>query len=225
MSDLPAPERAQHENHRDQQEGEQEQADYRAVGDVPRQYADLESERSEDLRVVDRATFGQEVDYAQVGEGEHSAEDQRDHHDRRDDGQDDLVIPPPEARAVDGCGVEHVLRHRSEPGYEDHHPEREQPPGMHDGYGDHREVLLAEPLRRMFGAYQPDRDQRPVDHAVERIEHPLPGERGQRHRHRPRQHHERAGEVAAGELLHQQHGGELAEQQADDLGADGEYEG
>ena len=39
MSDLPAPERAQ-QNHRDQQEGEQEQADYRAVGNVPRQYAD-----------------------------------------------------------------------------------------------------------------------------------------------------------------------------------------
>jgi len=104
MSDLPAPERTQHENHRDQQEGEQEQADHRAVGDVPRQYADLEGERSEDLRGVDRATFGQEVDHAQVGEGEHGAEDQRDHHDRRDDGQDDLVIPPPEARISERAG-------------------------------------------------------------------------------------------------------------------------
>src|SRR5262249_4427015 len=98
------------------------------------------------MRTVDGTALGEQIDDAEISECELVAKAPRDQVDRRDDRQDYLVIPPPEARAVDGCRIEHVLRHRSEPGYEDHHPEREQPPSMDDGDGDHRQILLAQPL-------------------------------------------------------------------------------
>ena len=95
---------------------------------------------------------------------------------------------------------------------------------MHHSDGDHRQILLAQPLPAARGIHQAYGDERPVDHAVERIEHPQPGQRCERHRHRPRQHDERAGNSTAWEFLHQQHGGKFAEQESDDLGSDGEDE-
>jgi hypothetical protein len=65
----------------------------------------------------------------------------------------------------------------------------------------------------------------PVDDAVERIEHPLPGDGGERDRHRPRQYDQRPDEFTAGKRAQQQQRAELAEHEAEELRSEGEDEG
>ena len=69
------------------------------------------------------------------------------------------------------------------------------------------------------------RNQCPVDHAVERIEHPLPGDGGERDRHRERQNDQRPHDLAAGERPQQQEGAELSEHEAEQLRSEREDEG
>src|SRR5205823_5202212 len=103
--------------------------DCSAVGDVARQDTDLEGQRSQYVRAVDGTSLGEEIDDAEIGKCEHGAKDHGDHDDRRDDGENDLVVAPPEAGAINGCGVEHVVRYRGKSGEENNHYERKQAPG------------------------------------------------------------------------------------------------
>ena len=80
------------------------------VGNVARQDADLECQRAQHLRTVDRSALGQQIDDTQIDEREYSAEDERDDDDRQDHWQDDLVVASPEPGAVDRRRIEHVLR-------------------------------------------------------------------------------------------------------------------
>src|SRR5262249_11086400 len=109
MSNLPPPQRPQEQDHRDQEEGEQEQTYGRAVSDIAREDANLERQRAEYLRAVHRSALCQQIDDAEIREGEYGAKDQSDHDDRSDDWQDDLIVAPPEACTVDRGGIEHVL--------------------------------------------------------------------------------------------------------------------
>src|SRR5215472_12310055 len=218
MSNLPPPQRPQEQDHRDQEEGEQEQANGRSVSDIARENAHLKRQRAKHLRAIHRSALRQQIDDAEIREGEHGAKDETDHYDRSDDWQDDLIVAPPEARAVDRGGIEHILRYRREPGEEDHDAERKQPPSMDDRHGNHRQILLPQPLWPVCRIDQSYRYQRPVDDAVKRVEHPHPGQRRQRYRYCPGQNDKRARKPAPRELLHEEHGADLAEQQADDLG-------
>jgi len=195
------------------------------VRHVSRDDAGLEAGEAEHRGGADRAAVRHQEYDRQVGEGEHDAEHQADGHDRQDHRQDDLVVAPPEAGAVDGRRVDHVLRHRGDAGEEDDDGEGEEAPGIDDDDRQHRQVRIAEPVRRVRAVDEAGRDQRPVDHAVKRVEHPLPGDGGERDRHRPRQDDQRAHELAARERTQEQQRAELAEDETEELRAEGEDEG
>ena len=89
----------------------------------------------------------------------------------------------------------------------------------------HRQIRVAKPVRRLRTGDEAERDQRPIDHAIERIEHPLPGDRGERDRHRPGQDDQRPHELAPRERAQQHQRAELAEDEAEDLRAEREDEG
>ena len=169
--------------------------------------------------------MGQQEDNGKIGEREHDAEDQADGHDRQDHRQNNLVVATPEARAVDRGGIDNVLRNRGDAGEEDHDGKWKEAPGVDDDHTQHREVRIAEPVRRVLASEKAGCNQCPVDHAVERIEHPLPGDRGERDRHRERQNDQRPNELAAGEGPQQQEGAELSEHEAEQLRSEREDEG
>jgi hypothetical protein len=125
------------------------------MSNVTRKDADLECERAEHLRAVHRAALGQQVDDAEIGEGEDRAKDHGDQNNGHDDWQDDLIVAPPEARTVNGSSIEHVFGHRGEPGQKNHHAKRKQAPGMHHRDRQHGQVLLAQPLRGAAGSIRP----------------------------------------------------------------------
>src|SRR5262245_25961185 len=108
MSNLPPPQRPQEQDHRDQEEGEQEQTNGSSVRNVARQNAYLKRQRAEHLRAVHWSSLRQQIDDAEIREGEYGAENQSDHNDRGDDWQDDLIVAPPESRAVDRGGIEYI---------------------------------------------------------------------------------------------------------------------
>ena len=84
-------------------------------------------------------------------------------------------------------------------------------------------------LPSQFGAsarlMMPSAIMRPVDDAVERIEHPLPGDGGERDRHRPGQYDQRPDDLAPREWPQQQQRAELAEDEAEQLRSEREDEG
>ena len=168
---------------------------------------------------------GHQKDDGQIGEREHDAENQADGHDRQNHRHDDLVVAPPETGAVDGRRVEYVLWDRGDAGEEDDDGKGKEAPGIDDDHRQHRQIRVAKPVRRLLAGDEAKRDQRPVDDAVERIEHPLPGDRGERDRHRPGQYDQRPDEFAAGERPQQHQRAELAEDEAEDLRSEGEDEG
>jgi hypothetical protein len=65
----------------------------------------------------------------------------------------------------------------------------------------------------------------PVEHAVERIEQPSPGNGGERYWHRKRQDDQQPHDLAAGERSEQQEGAELPEHEAEQLRSEREDEG
>src|SRR6185312_10709033 len=225
MSDLPPADEAQQHDHQNEQERQHDQRNGGAVRHVAGVDADLEAEIAQDLGRVDWAALGQEIDDTEIGEGEDRAENQSDDDNRRDHRQDDLVVAAPEPGAVDDGGVDDVLRHRGDAGEEDHDRKRKEAPGVDDGHAQHRQMGIAEPIRRVGSVDDVEGDHRPVDHAVKRVEHPLPGDRGERHRHHPGQNDQGAHQLASGERAQQEQGAEFAEDKADDLRAEGEDEG
>ena len=172
-----------------------------------------------------RTAHGHQKDDGKIGKRKHDAENQADGHDRQDHRHDDLVVAAPEAGAVDRGRVDHVLRDRGDAGEEDHDRKREETPGIDDDHAQHRQMRVAEPVRRVRAVDDAERDQRPVDDAVERIEHPLPGDGGERDRHRPGQYDQRPDDLAAGERPQQQQRAELAEDEAEQLRSEREDEG
>ena len=83
----------------------------------------------------------------------------------------------------------------------------------------------AKPVRHVGTIDDAKRDQRPVEHAVERIEQPSPGNGGKRDRYDERQNDQRPDDLAAGERPQQQEGAELAEHEAEQLRAERKDEG
>ena len=97
--------------------------------------------------------------------------------------------------------------------------------GIDDDDAQHREMRIAEPVRRLFARENAGGNHAPVDHAVERIEHPLPGDRGERDRYRKGQDDQRAHDLAAGDRPQQQEGPEFSEHETEQLRAECEDEG
>ena len=193
--------------------------------DVTGNDADLITLETQHRGGAHRTAIGQEQHDRQVGEGEHDAEDQADGDDRQDHRHDDLVVAAPEAGAVHRRRVDDVLRHRGDAGQEDDDREREKAPGVDDDDAEHSEMRRTEPVRHLLPGDDAGRDQAPVDDAVERIEHPLPGNGRQRDRHRPGQDDQRPDDPASRERLQQQERAELAEDEAEGLRSEGEKEG
>src|SRR2546425_1923857 len=69
------------------------------------------------------------------------------------------------------------------------------------------------------------RYQQPIDHAIERVEDPLPSDGAQRHRRDPRQHHQESHYAAASELISEGQGKREGANDDQNLRADGEDHG
>src|SRR5271155_5971161 len=91
MSDLPPSDKAQHDDHQDEQYRQHEQGYRRAVRDIAGEDADLKTLEAEHRGSVDRAAIGQQIDDAQIGKGKGDSKNQADDDDRRDHRYDDLV--------------------------------------------------------------------------------------------------------------------------------------
>ena len=65
-------------------------------------------------------------------EGIHEAEDESDEDDRSQNGQDDLLDPLSQAGAIDGGGLQLLLRERGDPGVEDEHHEGHAQDDVHE---------------------------------------------------------------------------------------------
>src|ERR1051325_2425700 len=145
-SDLPAPNEAQHQNDQDEEHGEHEQRDSRSMRDVTRQDADLEALKAQYRGGAHRAAHCQEIDDAEIGEGEHRAKDQADHNDGGDYRYDDLIVAPPEPSTVHRRGIEHVLGYRGDAREKNHDGEREKTPGIDEDDANHRQCLAFFPV-------------------------------------------------------------------------------
>src|SRR5690349_9085984 len=97
MSDLPATNEAQHDDHHYEQHRQHKQRDGGAMRHVARDDAGLKTRKAQDRGCTDWTAHGQQEDNGKIGEREHDAEDQADGYDRQDHRQDDLVVAAPEA--------------------------------------------------------------------------------------------------------------------------------
>src|ERR1051326_481047 len=151
-SDLPAPNEAQHQNDQDEEHGEHEQRDSRPMRDIARQDADLEALKAQYRGGAHRAAHRQEIDDAEIGEGEHRAKDEADHNDGGDYRHDNLIVSPPEPGTVHRRSIEHVLGYRGDAREKNHAGDREKAPGIDDDDANHGQVRGAEPIRRVRAA-------------------------------------------------------------------------
>ena len=191
--------------------------------EVARVDADVVGIGPEDVRGVVGPALGQEPHRREVGEGEHHRVEQADQQDRPHDRDHHVVEPPQRARAVDLGRLDDFLGHRGEPGQQDDRGEREAAPDVHDDHRPHGQARLAQPLPGIVddvGVHQ-----HPVDDAVERVEHPLPRQRGQRDRDDERDQDDSLHQALALERPVQREGERQPDHEPDQLGAEREHEG
>jgi hypothetical protein len=153
ISDLPPPNKAQHP---DEQHGQHEQRDGGAMRHVAGKDTDLEPLEAKDRGCVYGAAVGQKKDDGKVGKRKHDPENQADSHDRKDHRQDDLVVAALEAGTVDRRRIDHILRYGSDAGQDDNDRKWKEPPGIDDDHAQHRQMWIAESIRRLDKLWRND---------------------------------------------------------------------
>src|SRR5947207_1263366 len=134
MSDLPATNETQHNDHHNEQHRKHEQRDGGTMRHVAGNDAGLKTRKSQDRGCSYWTAHSQQKDNGKIGEREHDAEDQADGHDWQDHRQDNLVVATPEAGAIDRGGIDNVLRNRGDAGEEDHNGKWKEAPGVDDDH-------------------------------------------------------------------------------------------
>ena len=104
--------------------------------------------------------------------------------------------------AVDGGGLVQLLGHRFQRRQIHDHEERRAVPDIHRDHAEPRDPA-GTPSQGTLG--EAERVQHPVERGIGRVEHPPPGQRGQRQRDHPGHQQQAAPDalLAAGDVVHQ----------------------
>ena len=166
-------------DHDDEQEREHRERDRGTLGQQPGADAELVGVGREQVRSVGRSAAGHDVDQLEVGEGLDDREQHDHQRDRHEQRPGDVPEALPGAGAVDGGGLVELGTDGLQAGQQGDGEERHAAPDVDDDDRRHGEVGVAQPVDA--GGDEAELEQRPVEDAEGRIEHPLPGE-GREHR-------------------------------------------